>query len=132
MSDEVGLLPRNSTGARARERSLDSSEVLRAENCRSRVREVALMNPGASCASLEAAIGAARALGYSVHTLGILNISHGGSETNEPRPALLFYREGSEPGGNYLADAIIVEDLNDGRTGKYNIYSFGDGFRYLE
>jgi len=115
-------------------RTLDSSEVLRAENCRVRIREVILMRPTtptATCVSLEEAINTARSLGYVLHTLGIVNICHGGPQANEPKPALLFYRE-CGAFSDYFADAIVVENLDDRRRGTYNFYVRGEGFSYIE
>lgn len=121
---------------------LDSSEVLRGGNYRGTVREVALMNPLRTFRNLENAITQAHSLGYSVTEPTIVNVLHGDPSKNEPRAVINLVKrdslehsriDASERSAEYLADAIITQNILDSSTNReFSIYIFGEGFRYVE
>ncbi len=113
-------------------RPLDSSELLIGENCRVRVREVALMRSQASFDTLEEALSYADRIGYAPKQMSIVNVVHGESKKNEPRPVLTLAERDAEPIMEHVGDGIIAENPYDnGGNGRYNFYKFGEGFSYI-
>ncbi len=107
-------------------RTLDSSEVLRAENYPGTIREVALMQ-GTQYKTLEEALGEAGKKGYQVMGLGIVNLSNGAPDRNEPMPVLNLHDTAKPVIDRHdIADAIILT-----RQDQYYLYRFGQGFHHI-
>lgn len=111
-----------------RERTLDTSEILRTENYRGIVREVAL-GKSQPFNSFQETLEHAVQQGYHPYNLSIVNVTRGEPAKNEPRAVLLLLKEGITTDLN--VDHCVGGGLIAKEGKKFCFYELGKDFSFV-